>query len=52
METIAAQVCDVYLGYYGLYEYGDLTVTSNEPMLAAKRRPSGNFFIMKHKCFY
>lgn len=40
MENIAAQVFSIYLGYYGLYENGDLIVTSNEPMLASKRRPS------------
>lgn len=45
IENIAAQVCSPYLGYNGLYEDGEITVPSNEPMLAAKRRPSGNAFL-------
>lgn len=47
-EYLAAQVTSRFLGYLGLYENGELVVVSNEPMLAAKRRPSGNYAFLTH----
>ncbi|KFM67406.1 Proline-rich protein 5, partial [Stegodyphus mimosarum] len=42
IEFLAAQICSSYIGYYGLYQNGHLIVTSNEPMIISKRRPSAD----------
>lgn len=41
LESLCAQICSPFMGYIGLYENGQLLVTSNEPAAFAKRRPSG-----------
>ncbi|KAG8185387.1 hypothetical protein JTE90_018610 [Oedothorax gibbosus] len=42
LETLAAQICNPFLGYLGLFENGNLVVSSNEPAAFAKRRPSAD----------
>ncbi|GBM62558.1 Proline-rich protein 5 [Araneus ventricosus] len=42
LESLAAQICSPFMGYFGLYENGELVTTSNEPAAFAKRRPSAD----------
>ncbi|GIY76493.1 proline-rich protein 5 [Caerostris extrusa] len=42
LESLAAQICSPFMGYFGLYEDGALVKSSNEPIAFAKRRPSAD----------
>ncbi|GFQ90200.1 proline-rich protein 5 [Trichonephila clavata] len=42
LESLAAQICSPFMGYFGIYENGHLVTPSNEPATFAKRRPSAD----------